>query len=58
MDASVNLFKDTFLNTTKFHSFYDEMRKLDFIDCILDLEEYLNYWKMSRSDEENKTSIK
>lgn len=39
----VNLIIDASLNTTKFNG---EMRKLDFINWILDLQEHFNYWEI------------
>ena len=41
----INIFKDALLTTRKFYSLM-EMVKLDFIDWLLDLEEYFNFWKI------------
>ena len=40
-----DIFKDALLTTRKFYSLM-EMVKLDFIDWLLDLEEYFNFWKI------------
>ena len=42
----INIFKDALLITKKISFFDGDMCKLDFIDWLLDLEEYFNFWKI------------
>ena len=42
----INIFKDALLITKKISFFDGDMCKLDFIDQLLDLEEYFNFWKI------------